>query len=356
MEDFLVREYREGDEAEINRSFNESFGTSRSPDEWRWKFRDGPANATVIAVAESGGRIVGQYPNMTALFQYLDRVVPVTLPVDTMVDRRFRGGMNGVLKALYAFQRQLWSRPMTCGFPTRAHFIAGKRILKYRDLGMMPVLAMRLSFRLAVRNRMPWIPPRLLAAIRWASNFGLRLSIAVRNCRATSAIRTRLVDSFDARIDALWERARTQHGILCVRDRRYLDWRYKKPGASYRIVIAEKGADLVGYAVTGAIDESGATVGHIVDLFAEESPEVLAALVKRSVLDLLSRKVDYALCWMLPDKGAFRALRDIGFAPNEAAFPPVHIAFDIYDPQSVDPQVAGDARNWFLTMGDSDVY
>ena len=48
--------------------------------------------------------------------------------------------------------------------------------------------------------------------------------------------------------------------------------------------------------------------------------------------------------------------RDIGFAPNEAAFPPVHIAFEIFDPQSVDLRVAGDARNWYLTMGDSDAY
>lgn len=58
MKDFIVREYREGDEIEINRLFNEIFGASRSLDEWRWKFRDGPANAPVIAVAESGGQIV----------------------------------------------------------------------------------------------------------------------------------------------------------------------------------------------------------------------------------------------------------------------------------------------------------
>ena len=356
MEDFIIREYREGDEVEINRLFNEIFGASRPLDEWRWKFSENPTKAMVIAVAESGGRIVGQYPNVTAFFQYLNKVVPVTLPADNFVLPRFRGGIKGVQKALHEFQSLLWSRPLTCGFPTKAHFIVGKRILKYKDLGKMPVLFMSLNFRLAVHNRIPWLPPYLLAVIRTASNFGLRIFIGVRYFRTASAIRTRIVDSFDARIDALWERVKRKHRIICVRDRRYLGWRYRKPGASYRIVIAEKGDELVGYAVTGVKYDSGATVGHIVDLFADDSPEALAALVKRSVLDLLSRKADYVLCWMLPDKGGFQSLREFGFEQKEDVFPSVNIVFQIFDPQTVDEEVAGDARNWFLTMGDSDTY
>ncbi len=358
MEDFLVREYREGDEAEINRLFNEVYGAARSLDEWRWKFQENPANALVIAVAESGGRIVGQYPDMTAFFRYLDRRVLCFSPVDGFILPRFRGGMRGVLKALFEFRKQSVRRfgcPVSFGFPTKAHYTVGKRMLKYEDLGTMPVLFMRLNFRLAVRNRMPWMSPYVLSAIRSASSFGLRAFIAARGFRAASAIRTRMADAFDARIDALWERIKGQHRILCVRDRRYLSWRYRKPGASYRVVIAEKEGELVGYAVTGVKDEAGARVGHIVDLFAQDSPDVTAALVRRAVLDLLSRKADYALCWMLPDKAAFRALREAGFARNEAAFPSVDIVFQISDPQ-VDKEVAGDLNNWFLTMGDSDVY
>ena len=311
-----------------------------------------------IAVAESGGRIVGQYPDMTVLFRYLDQRVLCFSPVDNFIVQHFRGGMRGVLKALFELRRQTVRRlgcPLSFGFPTKPHYTAGKRILKYQDLGTMPVLFMRLNFRLAVRNRMPWISSYALSAIRSASSFGLRAYIAARGVRAASTVTTRIADSFDARIDTLWERLKGQHKILCVRDRRYLDWRYRKPGASYRIVIAEKDAELVGYAVTGVKDEPGARVGHIVDLFAQDSPDVATALVRRAVLDLLSRKADYALCWMLPDKGAFRALREAGFAQNEVAFPSVNIVFQISDPQ-LDQEVAGDRDNWFLTMGDSDVY
>lgn len=356
MEDFTIREYREGDEVEINRVFNEVFCASRSLDEWRWKFIENPINARVIAVAEAAGRIVGQYPNVIALFQYVNKVVPVTLPADNFVIPRFRGGIKGVEKAMHEFQRRLWPRPLACGFPTQAHLIIGKRILNYKEIGKMPVLFMRLNFRLAVRNRVPWMPSYLLAAVRSASNLWFRIFVKTLKFRAASVVTTRIVDSFDARIDALWERVKGKHGIICVRDSRYLGWRYRKPGARYRIIIAEKGDELVGYAVTGERYNAGATEGHIVDLFADDSPEVLDALVRRSVLDLLSRKADYALCWMLRDKGAFRALCEIGFAPKEDVFPPVNIAFQIFDRQIVDEKVAGDARNWFLTMGDSDVY
>lgn len=358
MEDFIIREYREGDEVEINRLFNEIFGTSRSLDEWRWKFSENPANARVIAVAESGGRIVGQYPDVTAFFQCLNKVVLFLSPVDNLIIPRFRGGIKGVQKALFEFRNQFVVRsgfPTSFGFPTKAAYIVGKRIMKYEDLGKMPVLFMRLNFRLAVRNRIPWMPPYMLSVVQSASNFGFRIFVKALKFRAASVIKTRIVDSFDARIDELWRRVKGQHGIICVRDHRYLGWRYRKPGASYRIVIAEKGDELVGYAVTGVKHDSGAMVGHIVDLFADDSPEVLAALVKHSVLELLSRKADYALCWMLPDKGAFRALREIGFAQNEATFPSVAIVFQIRDPR-IDKGVVGDLRNWFLTMGDSDVY
>lgn len=353
MEDFMIREYREGDEVEINRLFNEIFCASRSLDEWHWKFIENPTNAMVTAVAESGGRIVGQYPEVTAYFQYLNQVVLFSIPVDSFVLPRFRGGMNGVLKALWDFKKQY---PMRFGFPTKAHYVICKRPLKFRDLCKMPVLFMRLNFRLAVRNRVPWMPPYLLALIRSVSNFGFRIYLGVRNFRTASAIRTRIVDSFDARIDALWERVKRKHRIICVRDRRYLGWRYRKPEASYRIVIAEKGGEIVGYAVTGIKHEAGAVAGYIVDLVTDDSTGVSAALVKCSVLDLLSRNADYALCWMLPDKDGFQSLREFGFAQKEDVFPSVSIVFQIFDPQIVDEEVAGDARNWFLTMGDSDVY
>lgn len=143
---------------------------------------------------------------------------------------------------------------------------------------------------------------------------------------------------------------------MCVRDRRYLGWRYKKPGAGYRIAIAEKGGELVGYAVTRVKREGAATVGYIVDMITDDTPGADAALLSRALLELLSKKADYALCWMLADKPYFKSLRELGFARSEDAFPSVNIVYQVCDVINVLEEVLEDPKNWYLTMGDSDVF
>jgi len=278
------------------------------------------------------------------------------MPVDNFVHPKFRGGMRGVQKAMFQYPDRRSRGPFGFGFPNDAHRIIGLRMLKYLDLGKMPVLFKRLNSRRAVQNRMSWMPSIFLKLIQSASSFAFRISIKASKFQTASAVRTRIVDSFDSRFDTLWERARKGHNVLCVRDERYLKWRYGKPGASYRIVIAERGNDLVGYAVTGVKHDSGAVAGYIADLFNDDSPGVDAALVKCAVLELLSRKADYASCWMLPDKRIFQALREFGFARKDDMFPSVNIVFQYFDPQTVDEGVLKDPKNWYLTMGDSDVF
>lgn len=356
MEDYIIREYREGDEVEINRLFNEVFGASRSLEEWHWKFKQNPANVIMITLAESAGRIVGQYAEIWRHFQYLDKVVLVTMPVDNCVHPQFRGGMKGVQKAMFKYPDRRNKGPFGFGFPNRAHSIIGKRMLAYLDAGKMPVLFRRLNWRLAARRRVPRMPSFLLKVIQVACNIGFRIFVKVSKWHPEPDLKTRIVSSFDERFDALWHRVKNKHMVACVRDQRFLNWRYKKPGADYRIVIAEKGEELVGYAVTGAKHDGAAVVGYIVDLIADDSPGVDVALLRCSILDLLSRKVDYALCWMLPDKDVFQSLCDFGFERREDAFPSVDIVFQLFPPRTASEEVLSDPRNWYLTMGDSDVF
>ena len=356
MQDYITREYREGDEVEINRLFNEGFGASRSLEEWHWKFKRNPADVIMITLAESAGRIVGQYAEIWRHFQYLDKVVLVTMPVDNFIDPQFRGGMKGVQKAMFEYPDRRSKGPFGFGFPNRAHYVVGKRMLAYLDAGKMPVLFRRLNWRLAARHRVPGMPSFLLKVIQLASNIGFRIFVKVSKRRPGSDLKTRIVSSFDERFDALWHRVKNKHMVACVRDQRFLRWRYSKPGAGYRIVIAEKGEELVGYAVTGAKHDGAAVVGYIADLITDASPGAGVALLRCSILDLLSRKVDYALCWMLPDKDVFQSLRDFGFEQREEAFPSVDIVFQLFPPRTVSEEVLSDSRNWYLTMGDSDVF
>lgn len=60
-----VREYREGDEKGILQLTEAIYGEVPDKEQWmrwwNWRFRDGPSGAPVIWLAESNGKLVGQY-------------------------------------------------------------------------------------------------------------------------------------------------------------------------------------------------------------------------------------------------------------------------------------------------------
>ena len=55
-EPFFVRPYREGDEAQILPLFRQSFFVERSPERFRWEYRENPAGNERIRLSASLGR------------------------------------------------------------------------------------------------------------------------------------------------------------------------------------------------------------------------------------------------------------------------------------------------------------
>jgi len=241
------------------------------------------------------------------------------------------------------------------GFPNREAYIVGKRVLKYKDIGQIRVLFKRLSWNPAVRRRFPWLPNSILKINRLLNSIGFKLSIQFKYRKNIKGIKIRTVDSSDERFNSFWDTVKKQHNIIGVRDQRYLNWRYKKPGSKYQILIAERGNELVGYIVTSVKTEAGANVGYIVDLLANNTYRAEYNLIKRALLWLISRKVDYALCWMLPDKEAFEVLRCFGFIEKDA-FPAVNVVHLIFNFEKVDEMFIKDIKNWYFTMADSDAF
>ena len=56
MDGIRIRDFEPGrDEEPLRRMIAEAFAQDRSPELWRWKYRDNPAGPAVIVLAESGG-------------------------------------------------------------------------------------------------------------------------------------------------------------------------------------------------------------------------------------------------------------------------------------------------------------
>lgn len=359
MREYVIREYEAGDEKGINDLFNEIFHEKRSLAEWSWKLRENPLGRTnLVVVAESQGRIVGQYANLPCLFKYQNKELLSASPVDNFVHPEFRGGVKGVQKEMFDLDRVMTNKnniAFKFGFPNKEAYVVGKRILKYNDLGQISSLFKRLNWGLAVRNKFPRVPSPLMKFVQYVSRQGYRLSIQLKAGDNFKDIRIRSADSFDEKFDLFWDKVKDRYGIMAVRDRKYLAWRFARPGCDYQVYIAEKDGEVYGYIVTGIKRNEGMTVGYIMDLLTIDTPGIDAALITHALHGLISKKVDFVKCWMISDKEAYATLQKFGFCERED-HPPVNAVYFVYNHLEVDETFVKDPKNWYLTMSDSDVF
>jgi len=352
-----VRGYRKGDEEAVNALYNLAFSARRTLDEWRWKFEGHAAAAGLedvpLTIAESGGRIVGQYAALVVRFKFQDRILLAAEPVETAIDPQFRGGASALLR-LWAAQPALAAERQVAfgyGFPNEPHYAVGERMLHYLDLFPLPVLYRRVNWRHTLRRRLPWLPTRVVRAAGEVVRAGASLRLARA---AVRGVAIREVSSFDAGADEFWERVQQRYGILAVRDRRYLNWRYAAaPARRYTALAAEVDGRLDGYVVLATRQEGRDCVGLVMDLLAEDEGRVAGALIRGALRWFLARGVDYTLCGMLRDDPMHRALRRLGFREHPA-FPSVPAVYMLFS-REVDEAILTDQRHWHLTFGDADI-
>lgn len=342
----IIRTFRPGDEGEANRLFNLVFRENRPLEEWHWKFQWEP----IITVAEVDGKIVGEYPNLVTRFRYCNRVMRAAQPVDTAIQPDFRGGE--LLRRMFAIQLSLAKERQIAfgfGFPNPGHHRVGKRFLKYCDLFPLPVLFRRLNYRQAVKRRIPRAPGWILALVDLLSGILARLSLGRRG---SEDIAIKKVSKFDERIDALWKIASESYGILMVRDRQFLNWRYvANPSHRYTILIGEKDGAIVGYTVLTMRQDGDIRTGEIADILTIKDRVAEEAIVRGALQWFLSRKTDFVICHALREDRTSRTLGKYGFREHPA-FPSLHLVYQRFSPE-IDEGFLKNPRNWHLTHGDS---
>jgi hypothetical protein len=162
------------------------------------------------------------------------------------------------------------------------------------------------------------------------------------------------LESFDGRIDALWQRVSREHLVIAVRDSAYLNWRFNsRPDASYvAIAAADPEGKVVGYLVYRIIEQDGARWGYIVDFLSEGDPsQIFALLVRRAEEMMVRAGVRAIVCFIA--KAPFRqALRRAGFYPSIFGTRSYVGGAIIKEDLSLRP--FAEVQKWFITMSDGD--
>lgn len=311
-ENFIIRNYKEGDEKQIVSLFQEVFGKEMTVEQWKWKYLV-PGNGRIYSKfteAVSHG-IIGHAGAIPLRGVFKNTTTPFFQIVDVMVhpkERGFLGRKNifdSMIKILFEDIRKEFPDVFCYGFPGTRPFMLGKRIKVYDQI------------ELASENAKP-----------------LHRSLL-------NPYKVQLIAWDDDRLDSLWTMLSKNFSLSLVRDKRYLCWRYAtNPLFSYQLFGFFLLGKLKGWVVTKDSDNEI----FIVDLLTE--PRRSMGILKALENHLISRGKKNIRIWL-----SERWRKHIkGYTANETQVVVTNMIWKLPFTTSTVKE------NLYYTMGDADIF
>ena len=321
---WICRDYKNGDESHIIRLFNQVFLQEMSLSLWRWRFSDNPYGKAIIKLMFDADKLIGHYAVIPATIQVVGEPVKAVFSMTTMTHPDYSGRGIFTFLAEEVYQsciKQGFS--FVYGFPNDNSYPGFTRKLGWEGLGKTVTLQKVLPERPGNRPIMPDIQS---------------------------------VERFDRKVDLLWDKVKNDYPVTVPRVEKYLNWRFSQnPDVHYqKYVISNQSRQMVGYAVLKEYIHSDAKKGHIVDMLSVNNDEVIRTLVRHSCAYFQSRQISDISGWFPADSRYRRVMEEEGFKAGKAG---QNFGVRVFDKAgSLTNIVGGSLNNWYLTMGDSDVF
>lgn len=317
-----IRAYQTNDEQailDLDRRVLPSDWNPRTLDNWRWKFSgDNPAGQAFIWLAEREEEIIAHFAAVPMPLSVFGEVMRGSHTIGALVDERYQN--RGLLKLV---ADKLWedlSRhdvPLTWGFPNSRAYTLHKLYLGYKDL---------IHFDTWTLTR-PTVKEE-----RQAPFF-------------------RPVKDFDEGFDRLWRDCFKDYGILVVRDKKHLNWRYaRRPDWTYFTFACYQDDTLLGYVVLKLFKDGQILKGHIIDIFAPAKDEhTFSRLIEGSLIFFARNAVDHVTLWIWGSERIESLLSKKGFLKTDEKRPLVLR----FNSELKNQDRILDSSHWYFTMGDS---
>ncbi|MDQ4077651.1 MAG: hypothetical protein M3220_15570, partial [Chloroflexota bacterium] len=166
-------------------------------------------------------------------------------------------------------------------------------------------------------------------------------------------VRVELVSEPCSAFDQLWEHLRAHYEALVVRDRAWITYRYAEaPGLDYRILLAHRDTQPVGYLVYRMTVDDNRPTGWIADLFTAPSDTATRyALIHSAVRRLYTAGAESVRVFLAAGTPLVGQFHGAGFLPAKGEYDIsiVSLADNMPHPALRDP------NRWFTMAGDYDV-
>jgi len=319
----LVREYIPGDEQKILKLFNVVFGRKLDLRFWNWRFIENPYGKGIIRLMFDDEKLVGHYSAIPQPLWLDGTIIESALLMTAMTHPDYRGMSicTNLAQEVYTACKAR-GLGIVFGFPNDNIYQLYLDQLDWTGFGHMGYWE---------KTDLSW-------------NSGDKKGYLIDE-----------TSSFDSRFDDLWHRAESDYKVAVPRVSKYLNWRYfAKPGEEYQIYSIEDNEGLLcGYAVLKLFQENGEVTGNIIDALIVDCPQARWSLLAETH-DFFSRQGAARItCWFPDNSMISGVLRQAGF---ERKIWPTYFGARILGLKKENAEFVSESKNWWITMGDSDVF
>jgi GNAT superfamily N-acetyltransferase len=385
-----IRRFLESDKEKTLVFLKRIFAGWRSESQWKWKFRQvekAQNRRTIMWIAEDDGEIVGHLAAFPMELRVAGDVFPVCQLVDGALDPKYRHmGIyrNIVEKALLDAKAQ--GNAVTFGFANRPSYrvyARGGRLQKVCEITQMFKVFSLVNAAKTVKAHSlhdgedayenngqlkDFFVTLKERAISTFFQLLLKLIVSlVSNCvvskHAKMFVKLREAEATElaVRLEKQWAKLSNSYRYAFERDRKFLEWRYSNPEAEYRVYVAEKADDIVGYFVVACEEKSlsigkltmeGFRVGHIVDLVAE--PNLMSALISAAEEELEKQHVCFINCWTTEGSPLFKELRKMCYHELPKEMYKITMVASV-GASNLKTIFSSEPKNILISLGDSDL-
>ena len=340
----------------------------------KWQCFQGPAGPAIMYGAFHEETLLGFYCLVRSWLSVNGRRVKAVKSILTMVDKAYRRvvlrdelGTDSIFTRLANIcfnEAQVEHVGLTYGFPNKYSYRGFTRCLDFRDIGSLTLLVKPIRLKEMLRFKVG-LPAPLDTLCGLAAQC---LSAALLPCcvEACDTVELQVMSHADPQLDDLAAEAGEVHGVIQVRDCRYIQWRFfEHQSLAYEVLGAYRRGRLVGYIAWMVADRLDwekrrcPGVAHIVDyvcLADGSATTILSLLIRAACARSRRHGALMAIAVNSPTRYVIKAFRRCGFVALEGRWAPRDLPCIVRGGYlASDGAMVGDLSNWYLTLGDNDV-
>lgn len=311
-----IKNYKDRDMEEILNLFKSTFNREMSEKYWKWRYHENLLKEKYIKLMWDENVLAGHYAVFPIELKIGSDIKKTGFSMTTMTSNQYRklGIFNNLAKSLY--DDSFNDLELIWGFPNDNSLHGFVKYLDWEIVKDIPMYEINIdSFKVSEVNN------NIIS-----------------------------IDNFSKKYDGFFDRASKIHSIIVKKDSKYLNWRYiYNPNNKY-YAIEYKKEELLGFCVYKLYKNEGTLNGYIIDILALND-KIFYSLISKAIDELKLMGAKNAYIWM-NDTHYLRILKDMKFKETQRL---THFGCRLNSDKMLDTNIY-DFNNWYLMMGDSDVF